>query len=196
MLVGYARVSTWDQDTALQMDALKRAGCRKLFEERASGGWDDRPVLASCLQSLRAGDTLVVWKIDRLARSLRRLLGVADAVSRTGAALKSLSEPIDTSTPLGEYLFQNLGAVAQLERAIIRERVVAGQQAARDRGKRWGRPRALSTADEATVVDQYLSGGYTMPELAAIWNVGLGSIKCAVYRVTRPDAPYLTRRRA
>lgn len=184
-LVGYARVSTWDQDTALQMDALKRAGCRSLFEERASGAFDGRPVLAACLKSLGPGDTLVVWKIDRLARSLRRLLSIADACGRAGAALKSLSEPIDTSTPLGEYLFQNLGSVAQLERSIIRERVVAGQRAARARGKVWGRPRILSSADIEVIVDIWRSGACLQSELADIWGVTVACLRDAIHRHER-----------
>jgi DNA invertase Pin-like site-specific DNA recombinase len=195
MLVGYARVSTQDQDTALQRDALERHGVRRVFVESGSGV-GPRPELQRALSSLGRGDTLVVWKLDRIARSLPDLLAIQGRLRDTGACIRSLTEPLDTTSPFGEFTFQVLGAVAQLERSMIRERVMAGQAAAKARGKRWGRRRALSPDDEAQVVAMYLSGGYTMVELAALWGVGLGTVKCAVYRVVRPDAPYLTRVRA
>lgn len=195
MLVGYARVSTQDQDTALQQDALRRHGVRRVFMESGSGV-GPRPQLQLALSTLREGDTLVVWKLDRVARSLPDLLAIQGRLRAAGACIRSLTEPLDTTSPFGEFTFQVLGAVAQLERSMIRERVMAGQAAARARGKRWGRRRALSPDDEAQVVAMYLAGGRTMPELAALWGVGLGTVKCAVYRVIRPDAPYLTRVRA
>lgn len=195
MLVGYARVSTMDQDTALQRDALQAHGVGTVFVESGSGV-GPRPQLQRALSTLRRGDTLVVWKLDRVARSLPDLLAIQGRLKGVGACIRSLTEPLDTTSPFGEFTFQVLGAVAQLERSMIRERVMAGQAAARARGKRWGRRRALSTDDEAQVVAMYLAGGHTMPELAQLWGVGLGSVKCAVYRVVRPDAPYLTRSRA
>jgi DNA invertase Pin-like site-specific DNA recombinase len=195
MLVGYARVSTVDQDTALQRDALARAGVVRVFVESGSGV-GPRPQLQLALAALRRGSVLVVWKLDRVARSLADLLSILSRLKKIGASIRSLTEPLDTSNPFGEFTFQILGAVAQLERSMIRERVMAGQAAARARGKRWGRRRALSEDDEAQVVAMYLADCGTMQELADLWGVGLGTVKCAIYRVIRPDAPYLTRVRS
>ncbi|ABM40962.1 Resolvase, N-terminal domain protein [Acidovorax sp. JS42] len=192
MLVGYARVSTQDQDTALQRDALERHGVRRVFTESGSGV-GPRPQLQVALSTLQRGDTLVVWKLDRVARSLPDLLAIQGRLKGAGACIRSLTEPLDTTSPFGEFTFQVLGAVAQLERSMIRERVMAGQAAARARGKRWGRSRVLSPDDEADLVAMYLAGGRTMRELADLWGVGIGTVKCAIYRVIRPDAPYLTR---
>lgn len=194
MLVGYARVSTQDQDTALQQDALARHGVTKVYVESGSGV-GPRPQLQIALGSLSAGDTLVVWKLDRVARSLPDLLAIQGRLKAAGACIRSLTEPLDTTSPFGQFTFQVLGAVAQLEREMIRERVMAGQAAARARGKLWGRRRALGADDEAQLVAMYLAGGYTMPELADVWSVGLGTVKCAIYRVIRPDAPYISKRR-
>jgi DNA invertase Pin-like site-specific DNA recombinase len=195
MLVGYARVSTADQDTALQRDALSRAGVLKVFVESGSGV-GPRPQLQRALATLQRGSVLVVWKLDRVARSLADLLSILSRLKKVGASIRSLTEPLDTSNPFGEFTFQILGAVAQLERSMIRERVMAGQAAARARGKRWGRRRVLALEDEAQVVSMYVAGSGTMAELADLWGVGLGTIKCAIYRALRPDAPYLTRVRA
>lgn len=195
MLVGYARVSTADQDTSLQRDALARAGVVNVYVESGSGV-GPRPQLQKALATLKLGSVLVVWKLDRVARSLADLLSILSRLKKVGASIRSLTEPLDTSNPFGEFTFQILGAVAQLERSMIRERVMAGQAAARARGKRWGRRRALAQDDEAQVVSMYLAEAATMDELAELWGVGLGTIKCAIYRVIRPDAPYLTRVRA
>lgn len=193
--VGYARVSTADQDTALQLDALKKAGVRNVFRE-AGSGVGPRPELQRALGTLTNGDVLVVWKIDRVARSLGDLLSILAKLKRAGAAIKSLTEPIDTSTPIGEFTFQILGAVAQLERSMIRERVMAGQAAARARGKRWGAPRQIDPDSERQLVEMYLSGeGYTIDELATIWGVGYGVARGAILRVCNPRAQYLSRRR-
>jgi len=193
LLVGYARVSTNDQDTALQLDALKKAGVRLIFNESGSGV-GPRPQLQRALKRLCAGDVLVVWKLDRVARSLGDLLTILDRLKAAGASIRSLTEPIDTSSPIGEFTFQILGAVAQLERSMIRERVMAGQAAARARGKKWGPPRSLSEGQEAQLVEEWLSGEYTQAQLAARYGVGLGVAKLAIYRVVRPDAPYLVSR--
>lgn len=193
MLVGYARVSTNDQDTALQLDALKRAGVRVVYNE-AGSGVGPRPELQKALDRLCTGDVLVVWKLDRVARSLGDLLRILDHLKSCGASIRSLTEPIDTSSPIGEFTFQILGAVAQLERSMIRERVMAGQAAAKARGKRWGPPRSLSPEQEAQLVELWLTGDFTQRELAARFRVGLGVAKLAIYRVVRPDAPYLMSR--
>lgn len=142
MLVGYARVSTVDQDTALQVAALRAACVHRLFEERASGV-ASRPSLQRALYSLRAGDVLVVYKVDRLARSLVDLMRVIDRITAAGASFKSLTEPIDTSTPVGRMMLQLLGSFAEFERSVIRERCAAGRVAARSRGVRFGRPRKV-----------------------------------------------------
>jgi DNA invertase Pin-like site-specific DNA recombinase len=191
-LVGYARVSTNDQETRLQRDALRKAGAEKVYEEKASAV-AKRPELERCLANMKRGDVLVVWKLDRLARSLRDLLTILERLHAAGAGIRSLTEPVDTATPAGMLMVQVLGAVAQFERSIIRERVVAGQVAARLRGQRWGRPRTLTPRVEAEIVRRYLRGGVTQAELSARFGVPLGVVKGAIYRVTRPDAPYLTR---
>ena len=143
--IGYARVSTQDQDTALQLDALNLAGCAVIFQEKASGASRrGRQELERCLGSLKRGDVLIVYKIDRIARSLFDLLGILRQLEEIGATIKSLTEPIDTTNSMGLFVVQILGAVAQLERAMIRERSMAGQIAARDRGRLPGRVRALN----------------------------------------------------
>ncbi|TFY99009.1 recombinase family protein [Ramlibacter humi] len=194
--VGYARVSTVDQETRLQRDALARAGVVRVHEEKASAV-ARRPELERCLLSLRRGDTLVVWKLDRLARSLRDLLTLLERLHSVGAGIRSLTEPIDTGSPAGVLMLQVLGAVAQFERTIIRERVVAGQRAARARGQRWGRPRALAAEVEEEIVWKYVlgDGAYTHQSLAREHRTSHQVVRAAIYRVTRPDAPYLTRRR-
>jgi DNA invertase Pin-like site-specific DNA recombinase len=140
MLVGYARVSTLDQKPALQTDALTSAGCERLFTETASGAQRDRPELKAALAYLRSGDTLVVWKLDRLARSMRQLIETVDDLQARGIELRSLTESIDTATSGGRLVFHIFGALAEFERALIRERTRAGLEAARARGKNGGRP--------------------------------------------------------
>jgi len=161
MLVGYARVSTLDQDTALQLDALTLAGVTHVFQDKGSGV-GARPQLHVALRSLRPGDTLVVWKLDRMARSLPDLLSIIQKVKQAGAMIKSLTEPIDTTNPIGEFTLQVLGAVAQLERSMIRERTIAGQIAAIKRGVIiGGRPKKMS--------DQQAAHARKMRESGATW---------------------------
>jgi DNA invertase Pin-like site-specific DNA recombinase len=149
MLVGYVRVSTADdrQSTDLQRDALLAAGVdgRNIHEDRASGSRDDRPGLASCIEYLRPGDVLVVWKLDRLGRSLPHLIDIVNDLRQRGIGFRSLTEVIDTTTAMGEFLFHVFGALAQYERSLIRERVLAGLLAAKRRGRVGGRPRKLDT---------------------------------------------------
>src|SRR5436853_1979141 len=135
-LIGYARVSTSSQDTGLQLDALKEAGCRRVFEETASGGNKARPHLRDALDFLRPGDTLVVWKLDRLARSLIQLIETIDELHKRECGFRSLTEAIDTTTAGGRLIFHIFGALAEFERSIIRERTKAGLDAARARGRR------------------------------------------------------------
>jgi len=151
VLVGYARVSTFEQDTALQLDALRNAGVRKIYQDKASGV-GDRVQLQLAIDDLTDGNILVVWKLDRIARSLSDLLGIIARVKSAGASIKSLTEPIDTSNPIGNFTVQVLGAVAELERSIIIQRSVAGIAAARARGVQWGRRPLLSIEEQNEVV--------------------------------------------
>ncbi len=192
--IGYARVSTVDQDTSLQRDALAVAGVRRVYVESGSGV-GPRPELRRALAALCAGDCLVVWKLDRVARSLSDLLAILGTLRAAGATIKSLTEPIDTSSPIGEFTFQILGAVAQLERSMIRERVMAGQAAARSRGKRWGAPRGMDAETERSLVSMYLEGGYTIDDCAAYWGVGYGAARGAICRVCNPRSEYLNYKR-
>ncbi|MCX7380982.1 MAG: recombinase family protein [Alphaproteobacteria bacterium] len=148
MKIGYARCSTSIQDHALQLDALKKAGCEKVFTETASGSNAGRFELAKVLELARTGDTIVVWRLDRLARSLRHLIDISEDLQRRGIALRSLTENIDTSSASGRFMFAILGALGQMEREIIVERTRAGLEASRARGRVGGRPPAL---DEAKV---------------------------------------------
>ena len=140
MLIGYARVSTGEQTLDLQLDALATAGCAKTSTETASGAKAERPVLADVLGYLRAGDTLVVWRLDRLGRSLRHLIETIAALAERGIGFKSLTEQIDTTTPGGKLIFHVFGALAEFERDLIRERTKAGLEPARARGRVGGRP--------------------------------------------------------
>ncbi len=186
MLVGYARVSTQDQDTAMQLDALRALGCSVIYEEKRSGASrKGRKELDRCLRSLKKGDTLCVYKIDRIARSLFDLLDILHQLEKAGASIKSITEPLDTSNPMGVFMIQILGAVAQLERSMIRERSIAGQQSARERGRIPGRVRSLGE-DESKAVAEYLSGDCTYAGLAHKYGVSVSAVKRAVYRVTKP----------
>ena len=149
MLIGYARVSTQDQNPDLQMDALKKAGCEKVFVEQRSGAARNRPALIEALNFMREGDTLVVWKLDRLARSLKQLLETVEDLEQRGVGFQSLTEQMDTTTAGGKLVFQIFGALAEFERSLIRERTNAGLAAARERGRVGGRPRKLSDSDIA-----------------------------------------------
>lgn len=149
MLVGYARVSTQDQDLALQREALTSAGCEKLFTEKASGAQRDRPALQAALHYTRSGDTLVVWKLDRLARSLKQLIETVEELEERKIGLRSLTEAIDTTTSGGKLVFHVFAALAEFERGLIRERTRAGLDAARAQGRTGGRPPAMKAADLA-----------------------------------------------
>jgi DNA invertase Pin-like site-specific DNA recombinase len=166
MLVGYARVSTQDQNPALQLDALKAAGCEKLFVEKASGAQRDRPELLAALDYLRAGDSLVVWKLDRLARSLKQLIETVELLESRSIGLRSLTEAIDTTTAGGKLVFHVFGALAEFERSIIRERTKAGLDAARARGKKGGRPPALAAKDLTAAKAMLSDPDITMEEVA------------------------------
>ncbi len=146
MLIGYARVSTADQDTALQLDALGRAGCERVFEERASGARADRPILAEAMDYAREGDVVVVWRLDRFGRSLKDLISNVAILRERGVGFRSLTEAVDTTTPGGQLVFHIFGALAEFERELIRERTMAGLEAARARGRKGGRPSKMTRA--------------------------------------------------
>jgi len=170
MRIGYARVSTQEQDTQLQIDALKKAGCKIIYEEKASGSKLDRLELENCLKSLRKGDELVVWKLDRLGRSLSQLINIIEEIREKGVEFSVITENIDTSTPSGKMMFHIFATIAEYERSMIKERVNAGLEVARKKGRYGGRPNALSDSDQkmATVM---LKGGATKGEIAKHFNV-------------------------
>jgi DNA invertase Pin-like site-specific DNA recombinase len=167
MLIGYARVSTSDQSPLLQLDALRDAGCERLFEEKASGGSRDRPQLTAALEYMREGDTLVVWKLDRLARSTAQLIETVDMLRRRGIGFRCVSQSeIDTTTAGGRLVFMIFGAITEFEAETIRERTRAGLEAARARGRRGGRPPALSPRDLTTARAMLRDPELTVEEVA------------------------------
>jgi DNA invertase Pin-like site-specific DNA recombinase len=172
MLVGYSRVSTQDQRFELQLDALKAAGCERIYTEKASGAQRDRPELKAALDFVREGDTLVVWKLDRLARSIRQLIETVEGLERCRIGLRSLTEAIDTTTPGGRLVFHIFAALAEFERSVIRERTTAGLEAARARGRRRGRPRSLGEGDLAAARAMLRDPGITVEEVARRLGVG------------------------
>ena len=176
-LIGYARVSTPDQKLSLQHDALKRAGCERLFDDQASGARTDRPGLADALAYLRAGDTLVVWKLDRLGRSMSHLIEKIGELASRGIGFRSLTENIDTTTPGGMLVFNIFGSLAQFERDLIRERTQAGLRAARERGSKGGR-RPVVTPDKLRKARAHIAAGLTVREAAARLKIG----KTALYK--------------
>jgi DNA invertase Pin-like site-specific DNA recombinase len=176
MLIGYALVSTQDQNPDLQRDALTEAGCEKIFEEKASGAKRDKPGLAEALKFLREGDTLVVWKLDRMARSLKQLIETVEQLEDQGIGFRSLTESIDTTTPGGRLVFHIFGALAEFERSIIRERTVAGLASARTRGRVGGRPRALSDDDVAAAKALLTVPDITAQQVADRLGVSLSTL--------------------
>jgi DNA invertase Pin-like site-specific DNA recombinase len=172
MLIGYARISRGEeQNNALQIQALKQAGVGRIFEESASGGRWDRPILHKMLDHLRSGDTVVVWKLDRLSRSLKDLLILMDRIDKAGAGFRSLTEAIDTTTAAGRMMMNMVGAFAEFERAMIRERTNAGLSAARAEGRIGGRRKKLSQAQRADIADNVLSGRKTGAQMARLYKV-------------------------
>ena len=143
MKIGYARTSTLDQHLDLQLDALKNCGCEKIFQEQVSSVKDKRPQLESCLQALRAGDTLYIWRLDRLGRNLKDLINIVNQLQAMGCELVSLKESIDTSTTSGKLTFHLFASLAEFERELIKERTLAGLKAAAERGRKGGRPRVM-----------------------------------------------------
>lgn len=150
-IIGYARISTSDQSTDLQRDALLAAGCSRIFSDEMSGARADRPGLKQALDYVREGDTLAVWRLDRVGRSVAHLIEVVGELERRGVALQSLTEQIDTSSPSGKLVFHVFSAIAEFERNLIRERVTAGLEAARKRGRIGGRPKVVDAAKARSI---------------------------------------------
>jgi DNA invertase Pin-like site-specific DNA recombinase len=176
MKYGYARTSTDDQTTALQLAALKRARCAHIFEDKGmQGAGVKRPALLRCLKTLRAGDVLIVWKLDRLGRSLRDLITMLDDLRDRGVKFHSLTEAIDTTTPTGRAMWQMIGVLAELERSIIAERTRAGVKAAQRRGVKFG-PKVKLTPAHVAEARKKLEGGQRAGDVAAFYRVSRATL--------------------
>ena len=184
MKIGYARVSTTDQSMDLQVDALQQVECQKIYREVVSGAQAHRPVLEELLENLRPGDVLVIWKLDRLGRSLKHLVELVGQLMEREVGLQSLQDPIDTTTPSGRLIFNIFAALAEFERDLLRERTQAGLQAARSRGRRGGRPQGLSPQAQATAAAAeilYREGNLSIQQIAET----LGIAKSTLYTYLR-----------
>jgi len=189
LMLGYARVSKGDeQSNVLQAKALRAAGCRRIFEETASGGRWDRPELHRMLDQLREGDTVVVWKLDRLSRSLKDVLHIMERIGKAGTGFRSITEAIDTTTPAGRMMLQMVGAFAEFERAMIRERTSAGLAAARAAGRIGGRRKKLDPAKRREIAESVISGRKTGAEMARLYNVSAPTVSriVAAHRTALP----------
>jgi DNA invertase Pin-like site-specific DNA recombinase len=182
MLIGYARVSTDDQNLDLQRDALEKAGCEQVYTDRVSGTKARRPGLEQALSHLRSGDTLVVWRLDRLGRSLRHLIDTVTELQERGIGFKSLTESIDTTTSGGRLVFNIFASLAEFEREIIRERTQAGLQAARTRGRFGGRQKAL-TEKQVQIARQLYDAKTPVQEICET----LGISRATFYRHVKPE---------
>jgi len=194
MLIGYARVSTDDQNLELQRATLTEAGCTRIYEEKLSGANRNRPELARLLDHLRGGDVVVVYRLDRLARSTRDLLDIAEQLQEAEAGLRSLSEPwADTTSPAGRMVLTVFAGIAEFERALIHERTGAGRATARARGVRFGRPPKL-TAEQVVVARRLIDEGTAVRETARILNVHTATLYRALGTMTVSSAPVRLRR--
>ncbi|HRI93299.1 MAG TPA: recombinase family protein [Accumulibacter sp.] len=178
-LIGYARVSTAEQDTALQTDALRTAGCERIFEDTVSGSKADRPGLAEALAYLREGDVLAVWRLDRLGRSLPHLIETIAALEARGVGFRSLTEAIDTTTPGGRLIFHVFGALGQFERDLIRERTKAGLASAAARGRKGGR-KPVVTNDRLQRARELIDSGLNVREAAGRIKVSKTALYAAL----------------
>jgi DNA invertase Pin-like site-specific DNA recombinase len=178
MLIGYARVSTHDQNPALQEDALKAAGCEKIFIEKTSGSQRDRPALTAALDYMRPGDTLVACRLDRVARSTKQLIDTVETLEEQGKNFRSLNESIDTTSSGGKLIFHIFASLAEFERSIIRERTRAGLDAARARGRTGGRPPALTDKDKTAAIALLRDPAITVDQVAE----RLGVVSSTLYR--------------
>jgi DNA invertase Pin-like site-specific DNA recombinase len=171
MLIGYARVSTADQNLDLQIDALKKAGCEKICHDKISGTKSERIGLTKVLDISRAGDTLVIWRLDRLGRSLKDLIQIAETLKERSIGLKSLEEGIDTTTSTGQLMFHLFGALAEFEKNLINERSKAGLDAARARGKLGGRPKALDRNQQQLAIKLYHDRQHSIAQICSMMNI-------------------------
>jgi len=187
MLIGYARVSTHDQNLELQLDALRAAGCEKVFEDKTSGTHTVRPGLDQALDHAREGDTVVVWRLDRLGRSLKHLIKVVSDLDEHGVGFRSLQESIDTTSSGGKLVFHVFGALAEFERSLIQERTQAGLAAARARGRHGGRPRKLTKAKTQLLYRLYDEREHTVAEICKL--VGISKPTLYAYLSRRNQSP-------
>ena len=187
MIIGYARVSTQDQNPQLQLDALNGAACEQVFHETATGTFRDRPELTACLRTLRKGDSLVVWKLDRLARSLKDLVEIVHDLNQRGVGFRSLTESIDTTSPGGRLVFHIFGALAEFEHSLIKERTIAGLAAARARGRKGGRKPALSPTDVRKAAAMLSDPKITKAEVAKHFSVSRVTLNAAFVRAGIQD---------
>ena len=186
MLIGYARVSTQDQDAAAQIDALKTSGCELIFQEKTSGGRWDRPELHRLLAQLRNGDVLVVWKLDRLSRSLKDVLTLMEKIDQAGAGFRSLTEMIDTTSPGGRMMMQIIGSFAEFERAMLRERTRNGLDAARKNGRVGGRRPKLKMHQQQEIIHLVKSGQKTAADAARLFNIHPSTVSRLLQRGKAP----------
>ncbi len=179
-LIGYARVSTKDQELLLQKDALEKAGCIRIFEEKISGTKSDRPALNALLEYARSGDTIVVWKLDRLGRSLKDLLSIVTTLQERKIGFKSLQENFDTTTSGGKLIFHVFAAIAEFEKDIIKERTVAGLNAARARGRKGGRPKKLSDNDVEMIKKLHQDKTIPIKDILSRFNISKSTLYEAI----------------
>lgn len=175
-IIGYARVSTFEQNPDLQRDALKQAGVESTYEDKASGKTTDRPELAHCLKALREGDTLVVWRLDRLGRNLQDLIRIVNDLEKRGVKFKSLKESVDTSGPAGKLAFHVFAALAEFERELVRERTVAGLDAARARGRKGGRPQLLTANQQRAALTMMKNREMSVAEIGRQFGVSRSTL--------------------
>lgn len=184
MLIGYARVSTSDQNLDLQIDELTKIGCEQIFCDKISGATTDRPQLKEALNLCKDGDTLVVWKLDRLGRSLKHLVDTVSSLGERGVGFKTCRDGIDTTTSSGRLVFHIFAALAEFERALIKERTIAGLEAARLRGQKGGRPPKL-TIQELKIAKKLISSGTNISEISKVLNVSRVTLWRALNKMTR-----------
>lgn len=185
MIIGYARVSTLDQNSELQIDALQLAGCEKLFIEHKTGSNRDRPELNRCLDTLREGDQFIVWRLDRLGRSLKDLIDLVNEFESKAVSFQSLTESINTATPAGKLIFHVFGALAEFERSLIQERTKAGLEAARARGRKGGRPKKLDDHKIKKARAMLNDPEITLSEVAKHFSVSRGTLYTALSKLER-----------
>ncbi len=171
MKIGYARVSSEDQSLDLQLDALRKADCKRIFQDKCSGAGVDRPGLNDLLKTMREGDVIIVWRLDRLGRSLKDLLTLAERFEKEGVGLSSIEDKIDTTSSGGKLIFQVFGALSEFERNLIRERTQAGLAAAKARGKTGGRPKRLNQKQQKLLVKLYNSKQHSISEICQLLSI-------------------------